>query len=296
MMKKIKQLIITVAMFILAMPAVILAESLPMPSMPPIIVSGTVTIDGSIASSGTVSVEGGQITTPITANISDAGKYSIQVPSENGGETLIFKVNNKDAASQIVTGPTKKINLSITTEPAPAPSSGGGSGNAGGGGTYTPPAPPVEDKDDQETPKIPVVKGVTTVNIFDGDIIVNPNAEGLARFDVYIVKIVGDKKFRRLILSPHVFESYGHLKWENIKEINQETMNNFAISNLVRCHDPNFEVNDPKVYQLTPNGDKGTKRWMNMSAKAFQSAGHNWNAIYIINKVDRDAYATGEEI
>jgi len=285
MIKKFKQSIITAVIFTLAMPAVILAES---PSMPPILVFGTVTINGEIASSGTVSVEGGKIITPITDDINSEGNYSIQVPYENNEEILTFKVNDKIATRHIVTSPTHTINLSITTTTDGGVSSGGGAPSA-------PPANDKENKDDQTPPKIPVVKGVTTINIIDGDIIRNSNVEGMAKFDVYIVKIVGDKKFRRLVLSPHVFESYGHLEWKNIKEVNQETMGSFAISNLVRCQDSNFEVNDPKVYQLAPSGDKGTKHWMNMSAKAFQFAGYDWDAIYIINKTDRDAYITGKD-
>src|SRR3989344_9224496 len=36
--------------------------------------------------------------------------------------------------------------------------------------------------------------------------------------DVYIVKYVGAKKFKRLVLSPSVFDNYGHLRWEDIRE------------------------------------------------------------------------------
>ncbi|HHD92732.1 MAG TPA: hypothetical protein ENL06_03940, partial [Candidatus Portnoybacteria bacterium] len=39
----------------------------------------------------------------------------------------------------------------------------------------------------------------------DGDLIRNPNAQGMAKYDVYIVKIVGDKKYKRLIINPKVF-------------------------------------------------------------------------------------------
>ena len=53
-------------------------------------------------------------------------------------------------------------------------------------------------------------------SIVGGDLIRNPNAEGDAKYDIYIVKLVGEKKFKRLILSPHVFDSYGHLNWDNV--------------------------------------------------------------------------------
>jgi len=133
--------------------------------------------------------------------------------------------------------------------------------------------------------------GASAVEIKDGDLIKTADNP-----DVYVVKIVGSKKFKRLILSPHVFNSYGHLKWENIKVVDQATMDSYTTSNLVRCYDPDRGVDDPKVYKLTPNGDTGTKQWLNMTPREFEAAGYDWDAIYIINVPDRDAYTTGSEI
>lgn len=134
------------------------------------------------------------------------------------------------------------------------------------------------------------------VVISDGDLIRNPNALGEEKFDVYIAKLVGEKKFKRLILSPHVFESYGHLSWDKIKDIDQKTINEFKTSDLVRCSDPERGVDDPKVYKLIPSGDQGIKRHINLSAKEFEAQGYDWDSIYIINKIDREAYVTGEDI
>ncbi len=50
--------------------------------------------------------------------------------------------------------------------------------------------------------------------------------------DVYIIKYKNGKQFKRLVLNPQVFESYGHLKWENILTVDQATMNLFANSDL----------------------------------------------------------------
>jgi hypothetical protein len=135
-----------------------------------------------------------------------------------------------------------------------------------------------------------VVEEEEAVTVVDGDLIRNPNAEGMAQFDIYIVKIVGDKKFKRLILSPHVFESYEHLKWENVKDVSQSVMDEYTTSDLVRAE------GDTKVYKLTPDGDTGTKQWLNMTVEEFETAGYDWDAIYIINTTDRDAYTTGSEI
>ncbi len=133
-------------------------------------------------------------------------------------------------------------------------------------------------------------------SILDGDLIRNPNADGLAKFDVYIVKITGSKKFKRLILSPHVFESYGHLSWSNIKDVDQVVIDQFTTSILVRAYDPSESLNDPKVYQLTASGDNGTKNWLNITSEQFELEGYDWDAIYYINRIDRDAYSTGQAI
>jgi len=134
-----------------------------------------------------------------------------------------------------------------------------------------------------------------TTGIIDGDVVRAPDAPGMEQFDVYIIKLINGKKFRRLVLSPHVFESYGHLEWGNIKTITNAQMLTYEISNIIRCYDPTEGVDDPKVYRLYPDGDTGIKRWMNMSAAAFGTS-YDWDSIYFINKVDRDAYTIGTDL
>jgi len=128
-----------------------------------------------------------------------------------------------------------------------------------------------------------------TTIISDGDLIRNPNAEGIAQFDIYIVKLVGAKKFKRLILSPHVFESYEHLNWEDVKDVNQSTIDTYTTSNLVRA------VGDDKVYKLAATGDTGTKQWLNMTATQFNGS-YDSDSIYEINATDRNAYTTGADV
>lgn len=102
--------------------------------------------------------------------------------------------------------------------------------------------------------------------------------------DVYIVKYNNEKQFRRLILNPQVFESYGHLKWENIKTVTATEMNSYKISNLVKVE------NDPKVLALAPNGDAGSKSWLNVVASDFIAVGGDWDSVYQINAVDASNY------
>lgn len=135
------------------------------------------------------------------------------------------------------------------------------------------------------------------VTLVDGDLIRNPNAAGMAQFDIYIVKIVGAEKYKRLILSPHVFESYAHFDknsngnpWDDVVTVDQTTLDAYTTSDLVR------EINDTKVYKLVADGDTGSKQWLNMTAADFETQGYKWNSIYIINSTDRDAYTTGSDI
>ena len=111
--------------------------------------------------------------------------------------------------------------------------------------------------------------------------------------DVYIVKIVGKQKFIRLVLSPTVFESYGHLDWNDIIEVPESTLFEFQISNLVRA----TVAGDSRVYLLlpVPDSDEGAKRWV-ISEDVFNELDFNWDSIYTINETDRDSYDEGEMV
>ncbi|MCG2699774.1 SH3 domain-containing protein [Candidatus Parcubacteria bacterium] len=142
-----------------------------------------------------------------------------------------------------------------------------------------------------------VEEAAVTTTIIDGDLIRNPNASGMAQFDIYIVKLTNGKMFKRLILSPHVFESYEHFDkngngspWDDVMDVAQSVMNEYTTSDLVRA------VGDTKVYQLIASGDTGTKQWLNMTATRFAGRGHSSDSIYEINETDRNAYAAGADI
>ncbi|MEX0877695.1 MAG: hypothetical protein WDZ40_02405 [Candidatus Spechtbacterales bacterium] len=126
----------------------------------------------------------------------------------------------------------------------------------------------------------------TITGITDGALI---RAQG--DIDIYIVKYVCNEKFKRLILSPHVFDSYGHFNWNDVQTVNKTTLDSFTTSNFVRA----TSAGDPKVYMLVPKGDTGTKRWIT-SESVFLNNDWDWDAIYTINTTDRDAYATGISI
>jgi len=127
--------------------------------------------------------------------------------------------------------------------------------------------------------------------VVDGDIVspdatfVDADGNTYYSYDVFIVKIVGTKTFKRLVLNPQVFESYGHLKWSNIQTISADTVKGYTTSALVRA------INDSPVYVLAPNGDGGTKQWVD-DLTCFNSKGYDWDSVYTINATDRDNYST----
>lgn len=127
--------------------------------------------------------------------------------------------------------------------------------------------------------------GTGTV-IVDGDLI---RVQGT--FDIFIAKFVGTKKFKRLILNPEIFNSYGHLRWDAVKDISQATVDSFTLSELVLEVNPDGSVADPKVYRVSsaPNSDTGQKQWLNMTPAAFESAGYDWDALYKINHIEAGA-------
>ncbi|MBU2639422.1 MAG: hypothetical protein ABII95_02415 [Patescibacteria group bacterium] len=142
-----------------------------------------------------------------------------------------------------------------------------------------------------------VAEETPSAEVVEGDLIRNPNAEGMAQFDIYIVKLINGKKFKRLILSPHVFESYEHFDkngngspWDDVLDVNQLTMDEYTDSDLIRV------VGGTKVYQLIPSGDTGVKQWLNITGEQFISQGYDGDSIYEINATDRDAYTTGADI
>lgn len=119
--------------------------------------------------------------------------------------------------------------------------------------------------------------------IYDGDLI-----RAQDTFDVYIVKLTGTKKFKRLILNPAIFESYGHLKWEDVKDLSQPIVDEYTNSTLAIEVNADGSVADPRVFIISssPNTDVGEKRWIDVSASKFEELGFDWDAIYKINQTE----------
>lgn len=122
------------------------------------------------------------------------------------------------------------------------------------------------------------------------NVIGSPISEGAIiratnEIDIYIVKYVGTKKFKRLILSPSVFNNYGHLRWEDVLDVSQAVLDEFTTSELVRA------AGDDKIYRLYAQGDKGQKRMIKNNS-VLTRLGFDPDSIYEINKFDRESYFT----
>lgn len=135
------------------------------------------------------------------------------------------------------------------------------------------------------------VKGIADVDIIDGDIIQCKTSDN--PFAVYIVKIVGDTKYIRHIVSVEIFNHYGHLKWENLKQV--DSLDNYSLSSWVRVNTGSNGTATPtdRVYEI--NGDQ-TKHWVNMTAKQFLSHGGSETAIYSVNQEELDLYVAGPDV
>lgn len=102
-------------------------------------------------------------------------------------------------------------------------------------------------------------------------------------YKIYIVK----GNYKRHIINGRIFDFYGHLNWNAVKEANQSQINIYQNSSLVQSE------GDYKVYEI--NGD-GTRHWINMAAGQFQKTGRKWEMIYLINQKELDFYKTGADV
>lgn len=119
----------------------------------------------------------------------------------------------------------------------------------------------------------------SAATLTEGDIIRGP--------DGIKVYIINDKGYKRHIFNPEVFNMYGHLKWENIKAVDQATLDSYTTSDLYRAD------GDQKVYQTA---DDGVKKWFDMTGDQFIASGYTFNQVFIVNPRERDFYSTGTSI
>ena len=124
-------------------------------------------------------------------------------------------------------------------------------------------------------------QGLFALSINDGDLIKTYGSN-----DVYIVKEVRGKQYKRLILNPEIFNSYGHLSWNNIKVVPESTLYQYTTSNLIR------QQGDARVYELNAgyNTDIGVKHWLNLTPAQILALGFDPDSIYTINHIEGSDY------
>ena len=123
-------------------------------------------------------------------------------------------------------------------------------------------------------------------SLVDGDVVKiagNP--------DVYITKTIGVgtsvKRFKRLIINPDIFESYGHLSWSNIKTVTQATLNAFTLSDLVLEVNADGTPVNGYIYRLyATQADTGIKSHLRLTPTQFEALGLDWSSVFYINHIE----------
>ena len=111
----------------------------------------------------------------------------------------------------------------------------------------------------------------------------------VGKIDVFLARIANGKRFKRLLLNPTVFNSYG-FDWQSVRDVGADEIDRWAHSSLVRLED------DYQVWQLFPDGDVGERRSLNISQEQFISAGFDWDSVAVINRTEFDAYTAGRPV
>lgn len=121
----------------------------------------------------------------------------------------------------------------------------------------------------------------------EGDIVGSTN---LSDPDIYIVNEYG---FKRLFLSPTIFDFYGHLRFPNVKRIDDAVLEKIPTSGLFR----NCETGDHKIYALEVSGeDAAILRWVNISGEnAFASDHDFFQKVFCVNSREFSWYSKGQE-
>lgn len=98
-------------------------------------------------------------------------------------------------------------------------------------------------------------------------------------YKVYVVT----GKYKRWIQSEKIFGFY-NFKWSDIITVTPEIKNFYITSTLVRAE------NDYKVYEI---GSDNKKHHLSMNGEKFSASGRQWDAIFIINNLEKNSYRTG---
>lgn len=106
--------------------------------------------------------------------------------------------------------------------------------------------------------------------------------------DIYIVNEHG---YKRIFPNPAIFGFYGHLRWNAVKNVSQDILDNFPTSALFR----NCETQDPRVFALEiATEDEAILHWVNvMGDSAVSEEPDFFRKVFCINKHEFAAYSIG---
>ena len=147
---------------------------------------------------------------------------------------------------------------------------------------FTVTAPPASEADR----RIDQTRLYTLSEINDGDII-----RGEGDIAVWIVKIVGEKRFKRWLFGPQIFQAYGHLGFDRVKNVSKTTLSNFDTAVLIR------KDGDAKVYELTDfvPGTRAVRRWI-QNEQTFLQRGFDFDSVYVVNEREFNLYTEGASL
>ncbi len=128
-------------------------------------------------------------------------------------------------------------------------------------------------------------------SITDGDLV----REG-SKHEVYLIKIVGNKKFKRHILTSNIEKWYPHLSpfAGKVKLVNDGALNSYLTSRWIKSDD------DPRtIYEIDSAGTKHLVVCNNGSGDCLETWSlYGWDTeeIYIVNSKELNFYPQGESI
>ena len=120
-------------------------------------------------------------------------------------------------------------------------------------------------------------------SVFSDGVLLRANGDS----KVYVYKRSSDGiESKRWIPSPEVFNGYGHLRWQDIVDVDPATLSAIPESRLIKF------IGDYRVYEVSESGD--AKQWLDITPAQFDLSGRNWSAIFEVNRNEFDFYSTGD--
>ena len=107
--------------------------------------------------------------------------------------------------------------------------------------------------------------------------------------DVYVVKRVAGRQWKRPVLSWNVMNAYG---WDetDVTNVCAGVLQGFTTSMLAR-----LDTADPVYYLRQTGQDSGQRHWLDVTAEQFDAASLDWNAVFRINIAEYNIWSKGDD-